>query len=136
MPFEARWWVENRLVWGRFWGEISLEVVNAASSQLFEMSNRSPYIVYLVVDVRDVKSIPSLSSLTRLEHYKASNQVWTVLVVTNRTFAFIASVALQYTGNRLRLVNDEAGALAFIHEQEPNTPELLDIPPIPEPPAS
>lgn len=83
MPYQIEWYVPNRVLMIRCWGEYANEDVSVMSQEVLKHSRTAPQPVHLLVDARELTRLPS-SYATLIKELNTFNREpslgWSVLV--------------------------------------------------------
>ncbi|HEX2622874.1 MAG TPA: hypothetical protein VHL11_22095 [Phototrophicaceae bacterium] len=122
MPIKTTWLIDQRIVYQRFYGDVTVEEFAASVKEIQQFIESSSLLVHGIGDLSEVQKYPSLLQLSKVaqrnHHFK--NLGWTVLVVTNPLLRFFGSVLAQFTVERLRTVSTMQEALEFIASRDQN----------------
>ena len=121
MPFEVSWYIENRVIYTRGYGVITLDDLADASQLITQeyLSQGTP-LIHEIVDLRDMEHIPSnLHKISNvLTYIKHPDYGWTIFVNTNRVMNFIGPMLAKIARIRFRMFDDLDEGLAFLAEQD------------------
>jgi len=121
MPYELSWYVEERIVYGRIWGNINIDTVYSASDDLIKYLGLGKPLVHLFLDDSQVTAFPSnfyavRGAATFLTH---ENLGWSVMVgETNFIRQFILPMVTSIARVRYRRYHTFDEGLAFLKEQD------------------
>jgi hypothetical protein len=123
MPFDTYWYVENRVIATRCYGDMDEQDVidNGASVQALARHGTPP--VYLICDTRDVTKHPT-SLKDMLQGMRSNNHgnnliVWTVMLSNSRLINFFTSVVATTFRTPMRSCKTIEEAEAFISHHAP-----------------
>ena len=122
MPVETRWYVPNRVVLARFYGDVVLEDYHSSRSGINGLIEIGDAPVHTIVSVTDVNSYPKDLNAVRqiLAGGHHPNVGWIVVITDNKVLRFFASVITQYfvANARLHMVTNFADAAAYIFSRD------------------
>ncbi|MBZ0301675.1 MAG: hypothetical protein K8J31_18150 [Anaerolineae bacterium] len=118
MPTETRWEVPKRVIYTRYFGNMTMEDIVAVISDLERYLEEGIPLVHTIMDVGEVETYPNLLELTRLKFKQNDRQGWTIFVGAQGVARFAASVTSQLAGSRFRLFDTFEEAVAFLNEQD------------------
>lgn len=130
------WLIENKVVYVKFWGDISVEEVGEAfaKSNTFSLETQNPPVHFLH-NWGEVSSFPKklheLRRLTKSVKGDSRRIGWVVVFGTeNMIMRFLGDVFFQMFRVRFRMFLDETEAIAFLKRVDMTIPEFPDLPEI------
>jgi hypothetical protein len=127
MPVEVSWLVENRVVYSRSFGILSVSQVHEAAAQSTQMMDTGTKFVHLIANATDVEKFSfSLADIARsFRGFPTSpNMGWTLTVSSNTMHRFFASIVVQMGSSRQRVFNTLEEAIAFLQSVDETLPPI------------
>ncbi len=96
MPFESKWYIENRVSLVRDLGEITLDEMHASNQIFLEHIRAGKPPVHLLIDTRDVTKMPGsfVPMLKEIEAFRQEpNMGWTIMVTNNSLMRFFGTLS-------------------------------------------
>ena len=127
MPVEVSWLVENRVIYSRCHGVLSVAEVKEASSQTTRMMNSGIKFVHQIANATDIERLSfNLTDLMKsFRGFPASpNMGWTLTVSPNAIHRFISSIVVQMGSSRQRVFNTLEEAIAFLQSIDETLPPI------------
>jgi len=119
MPYEFEWRIEGRVLYERAYGSFSLEELRQFNEEVtvYVASSTTPP-VHLVVDLTGLETYPTnlrevIGTMRRRETKKIG---WTIIITEHIVMRFLASMAVQIAGVRLRTFTKVQDAYDFLSE--------------------
>ena len=127
MPVEVSWLVENRVVYTRSFGVLSISQVHEAAAQSTGMMNTGIKPVHLITNATDIErftfNLPDIAKSFR--GFPASpNMGWTLTVSPHAMHRFFASIVVQMGSSRQRVFNTLEEAMAFLQSIDETLPPI------------
>lgn len=131
MPAEISWYHENRIIYERFYGTITVEEMITLTQKSEEYREAGIPLVHTIVDLSGIESFPKnlgaiRAAIKRPAHMERIG--WIIIYGTqNPILKFFASAITQVFGGqvRFRLCETLEQSLAFLTERDQTLPELL-----------
>lgn len=120
MPHKVEWYIENQIIFTRFWGETTLREVLEHGDELdayFDQSDRP--LVHLITDASQVTKGITLKDAAQLakEGHLHPKSGWSIMVgQKDMLVKFATNVARQLFKMRQRTFDTNEEALAFLKE--------------------
>jgi len=133
MPMQQDWYVDQRVAFVRFWGEITVhDVVEALDISARLVDEGAQPHVHFLHDWTEINNFPTNIIQIRQKSNVALEDEeklgWMVVYgLDNRLLRFISQTVLQVFGIRFRMFETQEEAIAFLNEIDPTLPS---IPPI------
>jgi hypothetical protein len=130
MPYEIRWYVENRVVLNRIWGEYSLDEMRAGNEVILAWMRAAPTRVHLLVDVREIGHFPNnfRPMLQEIERFRNEPKMgWGVMLTTNKLLHFFGVLASNVTRGSFRAATNYQEANAILSRVDPAVAPLLPV---------
>jgi len=126
MPFDVAWIHPQRVTYGRFYGEITVDEVHEANQVAMERIKQGTPPVYVIVNTLDIDKIPtSLKSMQDIVAYvREPNLGMIVYISDNRLISFFNTVVSQLSNASFYTVKSMDEALALIQRMAPDLPKL------------
>lgn len=127
MPCEASWLVENRVIYIRSYGVVSVAEIQSTSIQTKQMMDSGTKFVHMIADSTDVERLTfNLTDLVRsIRGLPTSpNLGWSINVSPNMMYRFMASIISQIASSRQRVFTTLDEALAFLQSMDETLPSL------------
>lgn len=127
MAVETRWLIEDRVLYQRIHGDVTLEDLDTAAKNVdIFVEHLSNTLVYLVVDERDVTKFPiSLREVSNAMQRKPSPLLaWTLILASDGMHRFLSSAVGQLLGLRIRAFNRPEEVIAFLADQDETLADL------------
>lgn len=132
MPFQVSWYVEKRIVYGHYYGEITIEELTEATAIIYDYLEQTEAPAYLIVDTTDVTRHPySLASLKQaLGRDRHPNLAWTLGVTPNKMVRMMSGMLNQMARMQAKHFTKLEEALEFLQRLDKTLPDLSQKPPI------
>lgn len=123
MPFEMFWYVENRVVGTRLYGELTKEEFFASGQAIDAWAHRGTPPLFLVVDFRDVAKLPPnlgelMQGLAAEDQLRGTEFYWTIILSTNALYNFFGVLVSKNINSRLHICKNYAEANEFLARME------------------
>lgn len=120
MPYEISWQQDKRIIYGRIYGDNTLEDVDHWSQDLVDYLETGIEPVHLVIDTTTVKKIPTnitalKGSMRYLNHPKLG---WNVIIGGPVVVHVFAQLIARLTHIHYKAVRDVESALEFLHAED------------------
>lgn len=130
MASNLRWFCEPRVLYAKFYGDHTLDMIYRGAESLLEVleSLHAPQPIHVIWDAREqTKGPTNLAEMKRacepvLGHSKLG---WNVVITTNPIHKFVGSVVIQVAKADWRIVNTTEEAASFLQKVD------LTLPPLP-----
>ena len=124
MPFETRWLIANRVVYQRFYGDVTIEEFADSVAEIRQFIDSGTPLVHAIGDLTTVQKYPSLIQMSKVAQSNPTlpNVGWTVLLVTNPLLRFFGTVLAQFTVERIRTVGTLQEAMQFLLSRDQTIP--------------
>lgn len=124
MPFETRWLIANRVVYQRFYGDVTIEEFADSVAEIRQFIDSGMPLVHAIGDLTGVQKYPSLIQMSKVAQANPAmaNIGWTVLLVTNPLLRFFGTVLAQFTVERIRTVATFQEAMQFLLTRDQTIP--------------
>lgn len=124
MPFETRWLIANRVVYQRFYGDVTIEEFADSVAEIRQFIDSGTPLVHAIGDLTGVQKYPSLIQMSKVAQANPAmaNIGWTVLLVTNPLLRFFGTVLAQFTVERIRTVATFQEAMQFLLTRDQTIP--------------
>jgi hypothetical protein len=120
MAYEIEWLVDNRVLYIKPVGDVTVEDMEAAIERMQVMMDNGEAPIHSISDNRFVGKFPtSLSTLKKLmtPHPKVTG--WSLLIQENTATRFISEMLTRFTGQRnIRSFKDLSEGLAFLKRND------------------
>ncbi len=133
MPFQVSWYVEKRIIYGRYYGEITLEELTEATDIIYDYLEETEAPAYLIADTTDVTRHPySLAALRQaLRKERHPNLAWSLGVTSNKMVRMMSGMLNQMARMQAKHFTKLEEALEFLQRLDSTLPDLSQKPPIP-----
>ena len=121
MPYELNWYVEERVIYGRIWGNINIDTVYSASDDVIKYLDTGKPLVHLFLDDSQVTNFPTNFYAVRgaAQFLTHENLGWSVMVgETNFIRQFVLPMVTSVAKVRYRRYKTFDESLAFLQEQD------------------
>lgn len=130
MPYEVSWYVENRVVLNRIWGEYNLDEMRAGNDVILAWMREAAAPVHLLVDVRELQHFPRnfRPMLQEIERFRTEPKMgWGVMLTTNSLLHFFGVLASNVTRSSFRAATSYEEANAILGRVDPKLAPLLPV---------
>jgi hypothetical protein len=96
MPFDSKWYVENRVSLVRDYGEVTLEEMRTSNQIFLAHIRAGTPPVHLLIDTRAVTKMPNsfVPMLKEIEAFRHEpNMGWTIMVTNNSLMRFFGTLS-------------------------------------------
>jgi hypothetical protein len=131
MPQALEWLIEDRVLFSRMWGEMTVEELRANSDNGIAMSDAVTHDlpVHTILDGRKMTDIPSMKDMLGIKYKRARNTGWIIMILsTNRLYKFMSSTFLQLVGVHFKIVETWSDAVSMIASADSTLPDLSYLP--------
>jgi hypothetical protein len=131
MPYEVSWYVENRVVLNRIWGEYDLEQMRAGNEVILAWMHPAAAPVHLLVDVREIGHFPRnfRPMLQEIERFRnEANMGWGIMLTTNSLLHFFGVLASNVTRSSFRAASNYEEVNVILGRVDPVLAPLLPLP--------
>ncbi|MBZ0304990.1 MAG: hypothetical protein K8I82_02870 [Anaerolineae bacterium] len=132
MSFRLTWEIEQRIILCKYYGDLTLEVVNGAAKEVAALIEGAEQSIHLVLDMQETTAIRYTvqESAARQLPFDVNALGWVVYVGSkeNAFFRFMASALAQYRGLRVRWFESKTEALRFLKDVDSTLPDLDEAP--------
>ncbi len=134
MSAEVKWYVEDRVLYLRIYGIVTLEDIQNLNVTATSLVAASKSIVHVMVDLSEIERFPtSLATIKEFVKPTSNQQAlgWVILFgTTNPLLRFLASVVTQLAGEnvRMRMLDQLSDALEFLCKQDETLADILPQP--------
>lgn len=123
MSADVRWYLENRIIAVRLYGEVRAEEIEWIAQEMAKLIDQSNYsLVHALIDVQNITRVPqNVGVVSRASSAIAGNKRlgWAVHYGTeNFLLKFLSTMVTQIFKVRFRLVASKALAIQFLQEQD------------------
>ncbi len=128
MPFEVKWYVEDRVATVYNWGELTLDHIRETNVQLLEMVRSGQAPVHIVVDTRDVKKLPRsyVPMLREIEVFRHEpNMGWSIMVTESSVLHFFGMLSANLVHSTYRAVRNYQEVNDALRRADPTLADLL-----------
>ncbi|MBE2268401.1 MAG: hypothetical protein IAE80_09245 [Anaerolinea sp.] len=126
MAVEVDWGVENRILYTRGSGNVTVAEFKAAMSKGLGLLETAPVNVHDVFDFLEVEQHPSLPQLLEFRSFFSHPKLgWMIIVSQNKTITFFSALIAGINNNRLRAFTSLAEALEFLASRDETLPNPL-----------
>lgn len=121
MPYQTDWLVQDRVLYGRVWGEQTLEEIRESSAQVLQYLDRGTPLIHMILDDSALEKVPvnlaQLKSATQFLRHEALG--WGITVgKSGATTKFLTAMLASLFGIRYRRCETLEEALAFLRERD------------------
>jgi hypothetical protein len=119
--------VENRVIYVRSYGVVSVAEIQTASLQTGQMMNSGIKFVHMIADSTEVAKLTfNLTDLVKgLRGLPTSpNLGWSLNVSPNMLYRFMASIIAQIVNSRQRVFNTLNEAIVFLQSVDETLPQI------------
>jgi len=119
MPYELGWQIHNRVIYRRYYGDVTLEEIQQSSDEARAMVMQGIPLVHSIIDASEIDRFPSLREVQRSTHFTTvEEEGWQMIMGVSGVARLLVSVLTQITGKRFRIVNTVDDAMAFLYMQD------------------
>lgn len=124
MPFHIEWYQQNRVIFEKFFGNVTLDDVRGLNAQSSKMFIAGTPLIHVIVDLSEVESFPrSMAAIKEaIKSRTTPDRLGWVLIfgTKNPILKFFVSVIAQVAGDRVRfrLMDTFEQAENFLLEQD------------------
>lgn len=120
MPCEFRWYIPNRVLYQRMYGEITLEELRGFNVESLQYVEQGQAPVHTLVDMREVTKYPmNLREISsQLLNDPGPKLGWVMVITNNPVLRFLASVVVQVAKVRTGVFPSIDEALAFVAKRD------------------
>src|SRR5688572_20135664 len=123
MSADVRWYLENRVIAVRLYGEVRAEEIEWIAQEMTRLIEHSSYtLVHALIDVQNITRVPqNVGVVSRASSTIAGNKRlgWAVHYGTdNFLLKFLSTMVSQIFKVRFRLVASKALAIQFLQDQD------------------
>jgi hypothetical protein len=120
MPYEIRWQQDKRIIYGRIYGDSTLEDADHWSREIVDYLETGIEPVHLVIDTTTVKKIPTnitalKGSMKYLNHPKLG---WNVVIGGPVMVHTFAQIIARITHIQYKTARDLGSALEFLRAED------------------
>ena len=116
--------IEKRVIFQRLHGVFSVDDYYTRQQRELALLPEGTPPVHIVIDTSDVISTPNFVEFARLPRIGKRDELgWIVLVITNPTFRFFASMLSQLAKRNYHIVATLDEAWTFLRERDDTLPE-------------
>ena len=127
MPCEVLWLVENRVIYTRTYGVVSIGEIQQLMAQTKDMMDTGTKFVHLVANSADIERLTfNLTDLMKsFRGFPSSpNRGWALSVSPNVMYRFFSSIAAQMSNSRHRVFSTMEEAIAFLQSVDEALPPI------------
>jgi hypothetical protein len=127
MPIETRWYLENRVTYSCFSGEIILADLQAMDNWLVACMDASPaLIVHHILDLQNITQPASARQAMQLKAPRHPRVGWTITIGSTQDaiVRFLTALVISAARIRYRDVATFEAALTLLQSLDPNLPDL------------
>jgi hypothetical protein len=127
MPYETFWYVENRVLYERLYGVLTIEELHALSKEALQYFETGTERVHVLLDISHLEKYPTNLSQLRsvMVEDKHPRLGWWVLIATNTFIRFIVSALSQVRSIHFRAVSSLDDAIKTLGEIDDSLKEAL-----------
>lgn len=118
MNYSNQWYIPHHVLYVRYWGESTAEIVLQQIDEMYAMLDESGAdAVQVIMDVTQVTKPLSVKDYPRIiSRFKAHPKyAWTLIIAQqNALVRFVSSVGVQLFGRHQRIFDTQDQALAFL----------------------
>lgn len=124
MAYHIEWYQQNRIIFEKFFGTVTLEDVRNLTTQSSKMFAAGTPLIHVIVDLSEVESFPKTLGVIKeaIKSRPSPDRIgWAIIFGTkNPIIRFFASVLAQVSSERLRvrLMDSLEESVAFVYEQD------------------
>ncbi|MBZ0282014.1 MAG: hypothetical protein K8L97_14845 [Anaerolineae bacterium] len=119
MPVETRWYVDKRILYQRFYGDITLEDFKQSVEAVGAFVAEGHPLVHAIADVLDVEKWPPLTKLSKFAPRQGfPGMGWTLIIVSSPALRFVTGLLVQFTMSNFRMAATLNEALEFLTERD------------------
>lgn len=122
MPYEIRWHTENRVIYQRCFGVLTLDEMRENNEITMQYINSGTPLVHNIVDMREVESFPmnlkQMGDVFKRDQETLIRLGWTVVIGLTPIMRFFATVLIQIWGARYRFVTTLEEAEDFLLDRD------------------
>ena len=132
MPYVIDWYIENRVIRLRFFGDLTQREFEDSNKDLGLFVKRGTPPLLLQVDFRQLNKFPqSLSKMLEpLQQFRSEDDpvVWTIILSSNRLYSFFGAMASKVINTPMSVfeTQQEADALIARHLSDLAQPKAVE----------
>lgn len=126
MAYELNWMVENRVIYERLSGNITLDEIREVGKLVSEHVAVGTPLVHLVADLTEVGKFPmNLREINNMfENPHRERFGWMIGITNNQLVRFFGTMIPQLQGARMRMFTSVDEALRFLQSVDETLPKL------------
>jgi hypothetical protein len=120
MPFHIRWYLEPRIIYQQYTGELTLEEFIAGAPQIQDYYAAGTPLIHAIVDLLTLEKYPPLPQLlTHIQRNSAPPGAgWAIILVNNPLLRFSGSVLTQIGGSSFTMAGSLDEAVEFLRVRD------------------
>jgi hypothetical protein len=125
MPYQLSWWVKDRVIVEKFWGDFTDEDVSMWEQEILPMLEQtSSPKVHLLLEIADVHSLPSIGAIRQMSIPSHPKIGWVVVYGLRKNYvrALLLFTVLLFNMH-YKIVDNQHQALAFLAELDALIPK-------------
>jgi hypothetical protein len=129
MPIETRWYLENRVTYSYFSGEITSAELQAMDSWMIARMDASPTMtIHHILDVQDITQPASARHTMQLKAPHHPRVGWTITIGSNHDAIvhFLTALVISAARVRYRDAATFEDALTLLQTLDPHLPDLQE----------
>lgn len=130
MPFEMRWFVENRIILTRYTGNITSDDIREQMGQTKNLMMEGTPLIHSIIDLSQIEKWPPLNVVNEFRSIDISEvrqkMGWSIIVVDNMLLKFGTSLFSPIFKLRQRIFSTLDEALIFLQQEDNTLPRLKE----------
>ena len=116
MPFSIQWSVEKRVIYKRYYGDVTLQEFHQAIETTRDYVTKGIPLIHTIDDMRDVTQFPTQLGMLIKTVGAVDNTIfgYTIVVAQDRLMNFLANIVTQKMKARYRTVTTYEEAQKFL----------------------
>ncbi len=128
MPCELKWYIPDRIIYIRYWGDVTSDEMMQMEETMVSAADNAPGQVHCIADLRHMEKFPiDIKLISRVFNrtFRHPKLLWMVMLSNNtRLGDFLGSMVMQMSGVRHRILHEPAEVVEFFHSVDADLPEL------------
>jgi hypothetical protein len=130
MALEMSWYIDQRVICSRFYGEVTEDDLIVNGAQVDEYIQQGTRPMFLILHTLDMTQYPTnikeaLEAISK-NRPQTGDIVWTIIVSDNRFINFVSTITANFFKISVRSVKSLAEAEAFIAYHAPDLAPALE----------
>jgi len=125
MPVEVTWYLEDRIIYSKYSGNVTIEDVRNGTQQVKKFAYQGTPLVHNIANMLEIETFPKNLRQIRNAIEQLDNNIlgWTVIINRNKLLRFIVSTVSQLARARFLIFDNQEDALAFLYRMDASLPK-------------